>query len=339
MGKIPMEIENDGLHAAFDISAEGIATPLGWDDLDGPVPEGGWRWIHLHRDAARTQEWLLDGEVPPDAVAWALMAEDTRPRFTVLDGGDVLFLRGVNLNEGEEPEDMISLRTSISRTHVITVAMRRLSSIETLKARFESASPGLGRVEIAGSTGEFLVALVQQLRWRLEPILDELEDVIFENEISALTMRGVPTAAMRGAFTDARQDAVMLRRYLVPQAHALREVVLRRPVWLSDAEMLMEEADAYQRACEDLESLRERAAVLREEMSTRLSERANDIVLVLSAVSAVFLPLTFVTGLMGMNVGGLPLAESPRGFWIISGVMALSGLVTLLLLWRLWRRS
>jgi zinc transporter len=43
--------------------------------------------------------------------------------------------------------------------------------------------------------------------------------------------------------------------------------------------------------------------------------------LVLAIVSAIFLPLSFLTGLMGMNVAGLPGTENPWSFWILVGLM------------------
>ena len=325
-----MEIVDDGLIAAFDVDAEGQCRRLGWDQLDRPVPEGGWRWSHMHRDAARAQAWLLDGDIPPNPVAWALMAEDTRPRFTALDGGDVLFLRGVNLNDGAEPEDMVSVRLSVSETHIVSVAIRRLRAVDGLVAMFDAGQP-------TPTTGSFVETLIHDLRERVEPVLDELEDVIERHELDAITDTGVPSAGTRNAFTDARQDAVILRRHLVPQAAAIREIVRRHPPWLVSGEALEEEAVAYERVVEDLDTLRERAAVLRDEMSARLAERANDIVLVLSVVSAVFLPITFLTGLMGMNVGGLPLAESRYGFLAVCAMMLAVTGGTAFWLWRVLR--
>lgn len=325
-----MEIVNEGLIAAFDVDAEGRVVALTWSQIDAPVPIGGWRWIHMHRNAARSQAWLLDGDIPPNPVAWALMAEDTRPRFTALDGGDVLFLRGVNLNDGAEPEDMVSVRLYISDTHVVSVAIRRLRAVGDLIALFEAGQP-------PSTTGAFVEDLIHDLRQRVEPVLDELEDVIEIHELDAIKDTGVPSAKTRNAFTDARQDAVILRRHLVPQASALREIVRRKPTWLVSAEALEEEAVAFERVVEDLDTLRERAAVLRDEMSARLAERANDIVLVLSVVSAVFLPITFLTGLMGMNVGGLPLAETRYGFLTVCLFMLAVTGGTAFWLWRVLR--
>ncbi len=64
------------------------------------------------------------------------------------------------------------------------------------------------------------------------------------------------------------------------------------------------------------------------------SEAMNRQMLLLSVVSAIFLPLGFITGLLGINVGGMPGAASPLAFWIVAVLLvALAGV----LLW-LFRR-
>ncbi len=326
-----MDIENDGLLGAWLVNADGSAESISWQHLDDPIEPGAWRWIHLHRDGHGTQSWLLDGQIPPNQIAWALMAEDTRPRYTEIEGTGLLFLRGVNLNAGAEPEDMISLRLSIDRETVISVGLRRLRAVDGLMTDFEHG-------DIPDSPGDFLERLVHSLRQRAEPVVDELEDIISQHEMDALRDSSVPRVETRNAFTDARQDAVMLRRYLVPQAEAIRTILRHRPDWMHSADNLEEEAAAHDRIVEDLDSVRERAAVLRDEMSARLAERMNEIMLALSIVSVIFLPITFITGLFGMNVAGLPFTEIPTGFWIVCGFMALCTAFTAFMLWRMLRQ-
>lgn len=326
-----MEIENDGLLGAWLVSPDGSAEKIDWRHLDDEIEDGAWRWIHLHRDGHRTQSWLLDGEIPPNQIAWALMAEDTRPRYTEIDGTGLLFLRGVNLNEGAEPEDMVSLRLSIDTRTIITVGLRRLRTIDDMMEDFSTG-------HVPPSPSAFIERLVNYLCQRAEPVIDELEEIIAQHELDAITEKRVPSVETRNAFTDARQDAVILRRYLVPQAEALRTILRHEPRWLIAREVLEEAAAAHDRIIEDLDTVRERAAVLRDEMAARLAERMNEIMLALSIVSVVFLPITFVTGLFGMNVAGLPLSEVPWGFWAVCGFMVVGTAFTAFMLWRMLRR-
>ena len=73
-------------------------------------------------------------------------------------------------------------------------------------------------------------------------------------------------------------------------------------------------------------------------MTARMAERQNAIMLVLSVVSVIFLPIAFVTGLLGMNVGGMPWADTASGFWIVCGLLALMASLSAGLVWWLLRR-
>jgi len=85
-----------------------------------------------------------------------------------------------------------------------------------------------------------------------------------------------------------------------------------------DRARLRETADTITRYVEDLDALRERAAVTHEELTTRLADRMNRTMSVLSLVAAVFLPLSFVTGLLGINVGGIR-ADDRGAVWLLVG--------------------
>ena len=72
---------------------------------------------------------------------------------------------------------------------------------------------------------------------------------------------------------------------------------------------------------EDLDSARERAAVTQEELSSRLSEQMDKRMYLLSVVAVIFLPLTFLTGLLGINVEGIPGAKHEWAFFIVCSVL------------------
>ncbi len=77
------------------------------------------------------------------------------------------------------------------------------------------------------------------------------------------------------------------------------------------------------RHLEDLEAVRDRAVVTQEELVNRLSDQLNKRMYVLSIIAAIFLPLGFFTGLLGINVGGIPGAENPWAFTIFLGLLLL----------------
>jgi zinc transporter len=58
---------------------------------------------------------------------------------------------------------------------------------------------------------------------------------------------------------------------------------------------------------------------------------------VLSLVTAIFLPLSFLTGVFGMNVAGLPGTEEPKAFIFLASDMLILAIISLIsMLWKKW---
>ena len=89
------------------------------------------------------------------------------------------------------------------------------------------------------------------------------------------------------------------------------------------------------RIIEDIDSLRERASINMDELSSQMREETQENMYMLSVLAAIFVPLTFISGLLGMNVGGIPFAENENGFLIVTGLMFLFGLVLMIVFKRL----
>jgi len=315
--------ERDGLVCAFDFDGKGGGRPLAWDRLAGPV-EGAFRWIHVDRSAPHAQAWLADRSGLDDIARRALLAEDTRPRCTVFDDGLLLILRGVNLNPGAAPEDMISLRLWITPERVVSARRFPIMAVRDIAKELET---GKGPVGI----GAFVARLATGLTERMESAIDTLEEGLSDLEEEMLER---PEMKLRRRLGEVRRRAITLRRYIAGQREALSGLAAARPPWLleEDRERLNEQVDRVTRYVEELDALRERGFVLQDELVTQLSDRMNRIIYVLTVITGIFLPITFFTGLLGINVGGIPGVESDRAFWIvcaIAGGVALGELIWL----------
>ena len=134
-----------------------------------------------------------------------------------------------------------------------------------------------------------------------------------------------------------RREAIGLRRHLAPQRDALARLQQEDQPWLdaSHRMRLRETADRVLRIVEELDELRERAAIIQDELMNRLSEQMNRTMYVLTVVASILLPLSFITGLLGINVGGIPLAENHLGFAIIVAILAIVGTLQILIFRRL----
>jgi len=222
-------------------------------------------------------------------------------------------LRGVNLNPGANPEDMVSLRIWIEPTRIITVRIRRLMAVNDVREKLEA---GVG----PKSTVDVLRMLAAGLVQRVNPVLDVMNDEIDELENDMVEN---PGADIRHRLKDLRRQAIALRRYLAPQREALARLYTDDVGWI-DKEYRMafrETADQSVRIVEDLDAMRERAAVIQDELTNRTAENMNRNMYTLSVVAALMLPLGVITGMLGMNVGGIPLSESKIGFAVVIGLL------------------
>lgn len=297
---------NDGLLNAFLLDGKGGGAALDWAGIRNWTPDQGTLWVHLDFTQEGTHRWLMRESGLDSLIAEALTADETRPRCESIDDGLLLSLRGVNCNPGSEPEDMVSVRLFCTAERIISTRRRQLLSISDLVQSLERGDgPRTG--------GELTAMLAERLIERMIDVINGLEERIDDMEENIILEMGQES---RGNILDLRREIIMLRRYIAPQRDAMNKLSAADAAWLSKKNKLQlrESSDTITRHVEDLDSARDRASVAYEELSSRLSEQMNSRMYVLSLVAGLFLPLGFLTGLLGVNVGGIPLADDPLGF-------------------------
>jgi zinc transporter len=186
------------------------------------------------------------------------------------------------------------------------------------------------------TVGEFLVTLINALAGRIEAAVENIEQLLEELDVQ---IAGGDITIVRTELGVVRRQAAAIRRHLAPQRDALDRLARSSSGILSERENfdLREEGDRLTRQIEDLDLARENALVTQEELMNRVALEQNSRMYLLSVVAAIFLPLTFVTGLLGMNVAGLPGTESPFGFVISAVVMVTLGIGLVgYFRWRRW---
>ncbi len=315
-----MVIRLDGRGGArtVDPAGEGAMAP--------PEEGDGFLWAHIRLGAAETPERLKAAGLD-DFVIDALLADETRPRCTVHGDGVIVNLRGVNLQAGADVEDMISVRLWLTATRVIGVWRRPLTATADLLASIER---GRGPV----SPGDFISRFVLRLADRAEPAVADLNELVDDLEEALLERQ---PEIERSKLSSIRRTAIILRRYLMPQRDALTTLEIEDLDWLSerDRSHLREAAERIYRLGEDLDSIRDRTQIISEQIMDARAERLNDRMLILSIVAAIFLPLSLLTGLLGINVDGIPGAENPGAFWVVCLILLVLGVLLFLIARRL----
>lgn len=304
---------SDKLIAAYILDGKGGGQKVEWNEIRQWTPQDGLLWVHLNFTAPEAQQWIREESQLEEVIGDVLLAEESRPRVTAFDDGLLVALRGVNLNPGADPEDMVSLRIWTEKNRIITTRRRRLLSVADLCSAIEK---GKG----PRTPGEFLEDVADRLMSRMGGVIGDLEDKVAELEEAVLLKE---SHELRPQLAAIRRDAIYLRRYMAPQREAISRLQSEKISWLTDEDRLRlrEVYDHLTRYIEDLDAARERAAVTQEELSSRLSEQMDTRMYVLSIVAAIFLPLGFLTGLLGINLGGIPGAEYRAAFAIFCLVL------------------
>jgi zinc transporter len=302
-------MNDDGLISGFLLDGQGGGTEVGWQAIRDWQPDQGVLWVHLDRNSERACRWVDSESGLDEVTADALLAEETRPRTVAMAQGLLVILRGVNLNPGADPEDMVSLRVYADDRRIITVRLRRLMAVSDLTARVKN---GQG----PSTTGDFLTMVADLLVARMEPVIDSLGQGADRLETQLASLRPVRA---RQDLRDLRHTAIVLKRYLTPQRDVMGRLQMEQYDWLSQHNRiaLREVGDRIARYVEELEEVRERTAVLQDELLNQLSETTNRTIYILTIVAAIMLPLSFLTGLLGINVGGMPGVDEPLAFWIV----------------------
>jgi zinc transporter len=225
----------------------------------------------------------------------------------------MIILRGVNLNENAEAEDMVSIRLWIDDRRIISIQRRPLKAVEDINERFDY---GKG----PRNSGEFIAMLIGRLLDRMEPVFSELDDRLDNIEEKAMKD---PQSNEQREITSIRRQAIMFRRYIAPKRDAIARLRSIDQPWMESIHnrRLQETLDQVIRYTENLDAIRERAQIVKDELASTLANRMNKNIYALSVVAAIFLPLGFLTGLLGINIGGIPGSENNQAFAIFCGLL------------------
>jgi zinc transporter len=273
-----------------------------------------FRWIHLDGQEADTLAWLKEHGGVPETVLIALTAVETRPRTEQVGSGTLVNLRGLKDDPDATGDPLVSIRLWTERGRVITVSFRRMGGLDELRKEMEGGA--------IRDPGDLISRLAVIITRRLDPVVADLGDRIDDCEVTLDTTR---TFEMRKTIAAARSQAIAYRRFVVPQRMALERIAELDANWLEEGDRLhlREAADRFARMGEELEAVRERSALLHEQITDLRAEQIDTRTLLLSIAALVFLPLTFLTGLLGMNVEGIPYAHEPWAFAAVVGLCAM----------------
>ncbi|MEC3609557.1 magnesium/cobalt transporter CorA [Bacillus glycinifermentans] len=204
----------------------------------------------------------------------------------------------------------------VGKNYVVSFHFHQSTGIEKVRKRFleNKALWKKGPNHIA-------YMIMDQLVDEYFPILYQIEDRL--NEIAESDNRKTFGTLMNEVF-DIRSDLLKLRRTIIPMRDLLYRILniehlkdhRERKAYYNDI------YDHLLKLTEIVENNRDMTADLRDSYQTLNSNRMNAIMMTLTIVSTIFIPLTFIVGVYGMNFDNMPELHWRYGYFIVLGVMA-----------------
>lgn len=220
--------EPTGFLFAYCLDGKGGGDSIGLAGARKWTPGEGTLWVHLDYNEPAAINWLeKDSGIDP-LMQEALRASETRPRCLVFKDAMLVILRGVNLNQGAEPEDMVSIRFWLEENRIITMRHRKVMAIEDLRRAVEDGSGPAG-------SGEFLEALSDRLVTRMGDVIADVDDAFDALEDEVLSEQ---TYELRPKLAGIRRQVISLRRYIAPQRDVISRLQSEKVSWLSELERM-----------------------------------------------------------------------------------------------------
>ncbi|WP_188915951.1 transporter [Pseudoduganella buxea] len=271
-------------------------------------------WLHFNLANAVSEKWLREHTALEDEFYDCLHAGSRSTRIEQAGETLVAVVNDVLRDFSFEPSDISSMYLSVERQLVISARRSPLQSVERLRQAVRKGEPMASSVvlltHLLRDQADVLIRIVRDATGKV----DRIEDNLLSGQ---LKFKRADLGALRRVL-------VRLQRLLAPEPAALFRLLQRPPGWVGEADRqeLREASEEFAVALNDISSLQERIKLLQEEIAALVNEANNRSLYVLTIVTVLALPINIIAGLLGMNVGGVPLAGDSGGFWIIAGIVA-----------------
>jgi zinc transporter len=299
---------------------------LHWLKEQSPEEDDCFLWVHFATANAASERFMREHMTLPEGFLDSLQQPTSSTRVEQAERALVAVIHDVVYDSAYEESSVASVSLCVDRHVVVSARRAPLRAIDRLRLsvrageRFGSAV-GLF-AHLLRDQADVLVEIVRHATRRV----DTIEDRLFAGHVTA----------SREELGALRRMLVRLQRLLAPEPASLFRLLNRPPGWIAepDAQALRESAEELAAAAADAAALAERVKLLQEELAAHLSERTSRILFVLTVVTVLALPFNVVGALFGMNVGGIPWADHPSGFWAVVGVVTLFTVLAGIVVWR-----
>lgn len=297
--------------SAATLSSDAAAE---WLSTAAHAPDDEFLWLHFNLGHTAAEKWLTQNTKLPEEFFDGLRDGSYSTRIELVESSLLAIINDVHYDFSFEPSEISTLWLCVNQRLVITARRRPLRSIDNLREAVRRGdiirSPLELLIHLLRDQGEVLVGIVRGVTTRI----DQIEDKLLAGKL------GVTRAGLGSL----RRLLVRLQRLLAPEPASLFRLLQHPPQWIdeADATELRQSTEEFSVVLRDMMALQERIKLLQEELAAHVNEQNNQSLYVLTIVTVLALPINIVAGLLGMNVGGIPLAQHQDGFWIVVVLIA-----------------
>ena len=317
-----------GYHLVPNQPARSIASEqaIAFLTAPGPPPPDEFLWLHFSLSNVGSEPWLQRYLTLPDTFYESLRSDIDATHLE--QDGDALVARIHDvLFDFTFDAPVATTSLCVKPRALVSAHLRPWRSIDKIRAAVDAG-------QVFHSPIEILARLLRDQASVLVDIVRESKKRVGPMEKQLLAKR---VSVSRSELGSLRWMLVRLQRLLAPEPAAFFRLLSRPPDWIKEEELqnLQQSAEKFSTAISDTAALVERVKQLQEELAAFVNEQTNRTLFLLTFVTVIALPINLVAGLFGMNVGGIPLAQHPYGFFMV--VSPLLVLTALLAYWGLGR--
>ncbi|HHY0574567.1 TPA: CorA family divalent cation transporter [Vibrio parahaemolyticus] len=300
----------------FMIEHWDFSSPIATQEATAQETIQANHWYHCERLHPDIRGWLEHNQVPRATVDH-LLADESRPSFHPLDDDNfMLILRGINMNENASPEDMLSIRILYYRGALIST--RKIPSRAIMEIR-----QALAQQQGPKSLASLLNQIIEGLNGKIDLYLDTIEETLNEFDVNEESTYN---------HISAQKALIAIKRFIRPQQYAIRDLIE------SESALVTSRPHQYRFAHNNITRINEtiefylgEVALFQEEIKNNRDNKTNKNSYLFTLVATIFLPTSFLTGLLGINVGGMPGVDSAMAFtWFCIALIIIFALEWLL---------
>lgn len=298
--------------AAAPISTDAVAAFLDGflsDAATAPQAEREFLWLHFSLSNLGAERYMRRALDLPDTFFESLRSEVGSTRLEMDENALIAVVHDVLFESSFDSSEVGTTTLCLGPHLLVSARLRPLRSVDQLRAAVRAGQPFRSPVELLAHLLRDQASVLSDILRKSTIKVDGIEDRLLTNRITT----------DRTELGTLRRTLVRLQRLLAPEPTALFRLLNRPPSWVSpdDVQDLQQAAEEFSTTIGDSAALVERVKLIQEEFAALVNERTGRTLFVLTVVTVLALPINLIAGLFGMNVGGMPLADSGHGFWVV----------------------